>query len=235
VKIQKNHSQQLDPAPPAINDCWNKIGVYGPNRNRCQQLISLLHCRNCRVYIEAGRVLLDRDLDEEYRQELTRVFSREKEQTPQDISSAFVFKAGREWMAISSELIEEIIVMGMIHILPHRSNRILRGIVNVRGKLELCFSIGGLLGIEKVVRTQSKKYRPPERLVVACHDGFRIVFPVTEVLGIVRFSVSLLQEVPVTVSHSRAAFTKGIIPYKQLDIGLLDEVVLFGELKKNLS
>ena len=70
---------------------------------------------------------------------------------------------------------------------------------------------------------------------MAEQDGFRIVFPVTEVIGSVRFNKKDLQEVPVIVSHARAAFTRGIIPYHDKDIGLLDESVLFPELLRQLS
>jgi len=221
--------------PVRIDDCWNRIGVYSRTQQRCSMLATLLHCYNCQKYIDAGRLLLDRDLDEEYRRELTKIFSREKSDAPKNIISAFAFKAGREWLAIIASFIEEIVEMGMIHTIPHRSNRTFRGMVNVRGKLELCFSIGGILGIEKSDMRDTGSYHSPERLVVACRDNFRIVFPVTEVLGLIRFSPTQIQEVPVTVSHARAAFTKGVIPYDNLAIGFLDEAVLFDELKKNLS
>jgi len=218
-----------------IDDCWNRVGVYSCAKERCSFLATLLHCHNCHKYIDAGRQLLNRDLDEEYRRELTKIFSKEKIEAPQQIVATFAFKAGREWLAIGAAMVEEIVEMGMIHSIPHRSNRTFRGMVNVRGRLELCFSIGGILGIEKSGLREKSTYHSPERLVVACKDDFRIVFPVTEVLGLIRFSPTQIQEVPVTVSHARAAFTKGIIPYNNLAIGFLNEAVLFDELKKNLS
>lgn len=229
------HSMDFPATVHDIDDCWNKTGVYGPIQDRCQRLASLLHCRNCQKYINTGRLLLNRDLDEEYRRELTKIFSREKTESPKEITAVFSFKAGREWLAIGASVIEEIVEMGMIHSIPHRSNKTLRGVVSVRGKLELCFSIGGILGIERNVSQEKSRYRSPERLVVASNKGFRIVFPVTEVMGIIRFSPEMVQEVPVTVSHAKAAFTNGILPFKQMDIGLLNETVLFAELKKNLS
>ncbi|HEY9052840.1 MAG TPA: chemotaxis protein CheW, partial [Gammaproteobacteria bacterium] len=37
----------------SINDCWNKIGVWGNEKPRCPQLDELIHCNNCPVYAEA--------------------------------------------------------------------------------------------------------------------------------------------------------------------------------------
>ena len=219
----------------AIDPCWSNIGTNAPLGPRCQKLKEILHCRNCRHYIEAGRSLLNRELDPEYRQELTEIFSREKQRIDREVLSAFVFKAGTEWFALSSSLIKEIVEMGLIHTIPHRSNRTFRGLVNVRGKLELCFSIGGILGLERADYSNCSHYRSPERLVVAERDSFRIVFPVTEVKGSLRFPQKDLQSVPVTISHARAAFTRGIINHKDMDIGFLNDAVLFPELLQQLS
>ncbi len=154
-----------------IEDCWNTIGIYAPLGGRCEKLKALLHCRNCPLYIEAGRTLLGRELDPEYRQELTAIFSQEKRAVLRDIVSAFVFKAGTEWFALSSAVIKEIVEMGLIHTVPYRKNRTFRGLVNVRGKLELCFSIGCVLGLERADPLDPRLYRSPERLVVAEQDG----------------------------------------------------------------
>lgn len=219
----------------SIEDCWNTSGVYAPVGERCEKLQTFLHCRNCPHFIEAGRALLGRELDPGYRQELTGIFSREKQSAHRKTFSAFVFKAGIEWFGLASSVIKEIVEMGMIHSVPYRKNRTFRGLVNVRGKLELCFSIGCVLGLERPEQLDPKIYHPPERLVVAERDEFRMVFPVTEVMGTVRFHKKDLQELPVIVSHSKAAFTKGIITYNNKDIGLLDESVLFPELLRQLT
>ena len=89
--------------------------------------------------------------------------------------------------------------------------------------------------VERADQPDPKLYHSPERLVVAELDKFRIVFPVTEVMGSIRFNKKHLQEVPVIVSHARAAFTRGIITYNNKDIGLLDESVLFPEFLRQLA
>ncbi|MEJ2689736.1 MAG: chemotaxis protein CheW [Deltaproteobacteria bacterium] len=218
-----------------IEDCWNTMGIYAPLGVRCEKLQALLHCRNCPHYIEVGSSLLSQELDPEYRQELTRIFSQEKPQVHQDTFSTFVFKAGSEWFALSSSVIMEVVEMRMIHTVPYRKDRTFRGLVNIRGKLELCFSIGRVLGIERADQLDPKQYHSPERLVVAEWERFRMVFPVTKVMGSVRVNKKDLQEVPVIVSHAKSAFTKGIFTHNNKDIGLLDESLLFPKLLQQLS
>ncbi|NOX81040.1 MAG: chemotaxis protein CheW [Deltaproteobacteria bacterium] len=223
--------------PVVIDDCWNRIGVWGKMTDRCPKLAEVIHCRNCPTYSLTGRRLLDRPVPDDYRQEWTSVLARATAEKEANIHSAFVFRTGGEWLALPAKLIQEIVDMNIIHSLPHRSNAILRGVVNIRGKLELCFSIGALLNIERFKKDREKKnYTSPERLVVAGREGERIVFPVTEVRGTFRYAEGTLQKLPVTVSGSRAAFTKGILSLPNIDdVGLLDDQALFKTLMRNLS
>ena len=43
---------------PAVDDCWNRIGVFGDKS--CPRLERHIHCRNCEVYGAAAIALLDR-------------------------------------------------------------------------------------------------------------------------------------------------------------------------------
>ena len=186
-----------------INDCWNRVGVWGAAENRCPELERVIHCRNCPRYSAAGRRLLDRMPAPEYRQEWTIQLAKEKKAENLSTKSAFVFRAGGEWLALPAGMIREVVNMGKIHTIPHRSGHILRGLVNIRGKLEVCVSIGGVLGLEQGARKRDVPacgYATPERLVVGAREGQTIVFPVTEVRGHVRYTPEMLRELPVTVS-----------------------------------
>lgn len=219
-----------------IDDCWNRIGVWSEARGSCAELSKVIHCRNCPVYASVGRHLLDRQVPEDYVKEWTSVFARIKVEKQEKIHSAFIFRAGGEWLALPAKLIQEVVDMGVIHSLPHRNSTILRGVVNIRGKLELCFSIGAILGIERFDKKEIKveKYVSPSRLVVAEQDGERIVFPVSEIYGSFRYAEGMLQPLPVTVSGSRAAFTRGILCVEDFDVGLLDSAVLYDALTRNV-
>ncbi len=218
-----------------ITDCWNRIGIWGESRERCSRLAELGHCRNCPVYSHTGRRLLERPIDEADRQEWTTAFARPPEKKVCTIRSAFVFRAGGEWLGLPAGLIQEVVDMGKIHSLPHKSNKVLRGLVNIRGKLEICFSIGAVLGIDRFEKPKTwNRYLSPERLVVAARDGQRIVFPVSEVYGTYRYAEGMLQQLPITVSGSKAAFSKGILCVDDFEVGFLNDKILFDTLMRYL-
>ena len=219
-----------------VDDCWNKIGVWSEAEERCPELTKVMHCRNCPVYASVGRHLLDQNVPENYVKEWTAIFARVKAEKKEKVNSAFIFRTGGEWLALPAKLIQEVVDMGVIHSLPHRNSTTLRGVVNIRGKLELCFSIGAILGIERLekVKQDDDKYISPSRLVVAERERERIVFPVSEIYGSFRYAEGMLQSLPVTVSGSRAAFTKGILCVDDFDVGLLDDAVLYEALERNV-
>jgi chemotaxis-related protein WspD len=218
-----------------INDCWNTIGVNSGKTDRCPRLKKVIHCRNCAVYSAAGRHLFDRSPPEGYKDEWTRILGKGKDEQLSGANSAFVFRAGGEWLALPASIIREVIEMGTIHTLPHISNNVLRGVVNIRGKLEICVSIGAVLGIEREESYQVEGYLSPERLVVAVLDKKIITFPVSEVIGVIRFRPEMMKELPVTVSGSKAVYTKGILYYNEMDIGFLKSEPLFRTLTRDLA
>ncbi len=230
----KENNKSIDRV--VVNDCWNSIGVWSGPNDRCPRLESVIHCRNCPIYSSAGRQLLDQQVSESYIAEWTNVFSRMTKLEKTKKLSAFVFRTGGEWLALPAKLIQEVVDMGIIHSLPHRNSALLRGVVNIRGKLELCFSLGAVLGIDRFekLKEKSDKYISPSRLVVATLMGERIVFPVSEVYGSFRYAEGMLQQLPVTVSGSKAAFTKGILCIDDMDVGFLDEKFLFDALTRNM-
>ncbi len=216
-----------------IDDCWNKIGVFHRGQKSCVRLGTLGHCLNCEQYASTGRLLLTRSLSDEYRLELSERFRQLASPATKSSKSAFIFRAGDEWLGVKSVLIKEVVDMGPIHSIPHKSSRIFRGIVNIRGRLELCVSIGGVLRIEPGAKRLGLP--SPERLIVAAKAGQSIVFPVSEVMGPVPYNASALKPLPITVSGSKAVYTKGILDVNNQEVGMLDDAMLFRILARNLG
>jgi chemotaxis-related protein WspD len=197
-----------------INDCWNRIGIWSKGTERCPELTQVVHCRNCPVFSESGRSILRTKPHEDYRSEWTGI------------------------LALPAEMIQEIVPMGPIHSLPNISSRTLRGLVNVHGRLQICVSIGSVLGIEKLMKTEEERdpnYISPERLVVVLQETRLVAFPVSETKGIVRYTPEMVQDLPVTVSGSKAVYTIGVLHLDGKDIGLLKDRPLFKTLTKNLE
>ena len=221
-----------------INDCWNRIGVWRTGKERCPELDHVVHCRNCPVFSKTGRQLLRSTPPEGYSSEWTKILSSEKDIKQVNVKTAFVFRAGSEWLALPAHMIQEVVNMGSIHSIPNINSKSLRGVVNIHGRLQICVSIGRVLGLEKLERTEEQldpEYISPERLVVVLQENHIVAFPVSEVTGLVRYTPEMLKDLPVTVSGSKAVYTMGILHLDGKDVGMLKDKPLFKTLTKDFE
>jgi chemotaxis-related protein WspD len=217
-----------------INDCWNKIGVQGSKT--CPELSRYIHCRNCPVFEKNAQLLLDREAPPGYVEEWTEFLAQGKQAEIRDTEVVMVFRIGAEWLALPAALCVEIISVRPLRPIPHHANRILQGIVSVRGEMHLCFSLAELLALDTgapAVEARSGKSIP--RLIVARQDRFGAVFPVDEVMGLQRYAPDAVRAVPATVAHAVPQFSRGLLAADGRDIGLLDENLIFHALEQVLQ
>jgi len=231
VAVQKSAIQTNDEATDT-QTCWNSIGVYG--NGSCPELHKFIHCRNCGVFSSAAHRLLDRPLPEEYRREWTAHFSQEKKRAAQSKLSAVVFRISDEFLALPTQAFQEVAESRRIHSLPHRRQGIVLGLVNIRGELLICVSLGRLLGLDRLPPRQVPR-AGYDRFLVASWEGSRLVFPVEEVHGIHRFQAQELREPPATVTKSQPSFSEGILLWREKAVGFLDPALLFSSLNRSLS
>lgn len=217
---------------PAIHDCWKSIGVAGDHS--CRELSRYVHCHNCPVYSAAAAQFLDRPLTADYRREWTDHFAREKKIATPAKTSAIIFRISGEWLGMPTQAFQEIAERRGLHSLPHRRRGIVLGIVNIRGELLLCASIGKLLGLDAttLIKRQLAVF---DRLLIANWNGQRFAFPVDEVHGVHRFHSADLREPPATVSRSGFNCSIGVFPWRNFTVGFLDPESLFAALNRNLS
>ncbi|HEB85860.1 MAG TPA: purine-binding chemotaxis protein CheW [Gammaproteobacteria bacterium] len=219
-----------------IEDCWNRIGVWARVGERCPELERVIHCYNCDVYSRASRSILEQDFPAEYQQEWTEVYAREERvRQPGGYSSVVIFRLGEEWFALASRLIGEVARMKPIHRLPHVDSSIVKGLVNIRGELKICVSLGEVLGLEKVSLTRVGEHVVFDRIIIAHHDDGQFVFPVSEVHGIHHYQDENLGGVPVTVSKATATYTLGVLNWEDRCVACLDHELLFYSLNKKLQ
>ena len=219
-----------------IRDCWNRIGVQGDKS--CPELHRHIHCRNCPTFEQGAHALLNRTPPAGYIEEWTQFLARAKETEAGFTDTAFVFRIGPEWLALSARLCVEIVSMRPIRRVPHRSNRMLMGLASVRGELLLCFSLANLLGLEPSAETSAAANaasRVLPRLLVARKDRFAIAFPVDEVMGLHRFHRDTVRAIPATVVHAVPQFSRGMLTADGRKIGLLDDELVFHALTKVLA
>ena len=214
--------------------CWNTIGVWGDETPRCAHLQRLAHCRNCPVFIEAGRDLFDRKPPEGYLHDWTRALAAEKEASGKETVSVVVFRLGSEWFAMGTRVFKEVSEIERIHKIPHVHDPVILGLINIRGELQLCISLHTLLEIEKADDAAAGPLRT-SRMIVAEKDRSAWVFPADEVSGIFRCDPKRLQNAPATVSKAASTYTRGMFTLEDKKIGHLDDALLFGALHRRIS
>lgn len=212
------------PGATDVNDCWNRIGINGDSS--CAELTKAIHCRNCPVYSEAGRSLLDRDASTEYRAEWTALLGRAKDTTQISSVSFVIFTLGKEQLALPTSIFREVTEARFVHRLPARRDRVLMGLVNVRGELQLCVSLGALLDIESDAETNARGHVLDGRMLVVEQGRDAWVFPVNKVHGTFRFDAASIGPVPATLRKSRSSFTRGAVEWEGKTVGCLDENAL---------
>ncbi len=227
------------------NDCWNKIGVEGDRS--CEQLKTVIHCRNCPVYSAAGRSLLEREAPPEYVKEWTEVLAK----TPSDHSlaqtngaivvagetiSVMIFLLGGEWLALPVRLLQEVTEPCVIHTLPHRNNELFMGLVNIRGEILICVSLSHLLDLENHANSSDRASSIPaaKRMIVMASGDNRWVFIVDEVCGLHRFPLRELENTPVVISKASETYTKGVVRWQGHKVNYIDSDLLFYTLNKRI-
>ncbi len=238
-----------------VNYCWNDIGVSGDSS--CPELTTVIHCRNCPVYRGAGRTLLQRNAPEGYVEEWTDILAQDwrqatekaeqkgsslvkKETVSDEIVALIIFRVSQEWLALPAWVVKEITHIHPVHTLPHRSNHVFAGIVNIRGEILMCILLRNLLALPPVDlnekndnNSQDSSSIVPvvyERMIVIEIQSNRWVFPVDEILGVYRFSSKQLQDTPVVISKTPDTYTKKILTVEGKNINYLDYELVFYEL-----
>ena len=218
-----------------LDDCWNRIGVWSPEKASCPELQQVVHCRNCSQYSAAGRRMLERPVPEDYRQEWTERFTDNAQAIETQKQSILLFRLGDEWLGLNSRFVNEITRMRTIHSLPHRGNTLVKGLVNIRGELRICVSIGRTLGLDKAREEHASDHEIHERMILVEKDQGSFVFPVSEVHGIHHYAINELKPVPATVANSKNGFSTNMLHWQNCHVGILDHELLFYALAKGLQ
>ncbi|VAW75784.1 hypothetical protein MNBD_GAMMA15-2484 [hydrothermal vent metagenome] len=226
---------QHQPDGQQLDDCWNRIGVWSKDQASCPRLEQVMHCRNCAHYSAAGRQVLDRPASNDYRREWTQRFAEPRPKKNTDARSTLLFRLGDEWMALQSSCIDEITPLRSIHSLPRTDGTLIKGLVNIRGELKLCVSLGVLLHLEKAREEYVSDREIHERMISVTWNEQSFVFPASEVHGIHRYSDDELEASPVTVSKSKSSFTTGVVKWKNRHVGVLDTELMFYALSKDMQ
>ncbi|MCH1430892.1 MAG: chemotaxis protein CheW [Chlamydiales bacterium] len=190
-----------------------------------------------------GRTLLERSPPKGYIQEWSKVISKAKEKKGlESYKSVLIFRIETEWLAIPIALIREVTEHQPVHVVPHKTDNTFRGIVNIRGELQLCFSLRHLVGLkvrelteqEKIAKEKSSE-RTYKRMIVLKQGLATWVFSVDEIYGIHHYYSGDSQNAPVTVEKDTNTFTKEMIYWKGKHVGSLDAELMLYALKRKFQ
>jgi chemotaxis-related protein WspD len=230
-----NVSEAVERRAAPVDDCWNRIGVWSRGRASCPELQQVIHCRNCQRYSSAGRSMLERPMSDEYQLEWTERLAT-ADSAPEDRSrSVLVFRLGDEWIGLDCRFVQEISEMRSIHSLPHKTGTLIKGLVNMRGELKLCLSIGALLQLDKATEDYRVDHEIHERLIYVAKQDQSFVFPVSEVHGVHRYCANSVKATPSTLAKAKQSFTAGVLAWENRHIGLIDDELLFYALAEGLK
>jgi chemotaxis-related protein WspD len=247
-------------------NCWNRIGTAGDRS--CPELEKHVHCRNCPVFAAAARVFFDRPAPEGYLAEWTQWLASTEQHTrhtsgealaesDRDRVGVLIFRLGDEWLAFRTQTIAEVTMPRPVHRIPHRSNDVLIGLVSLRGQLQLCISLHGLLGVEASSgpRPHAQTHRlslaqgpAPESQketgpggssaagshLVVLRDRERSeiwVFAADEVLGVHRLARGQVRNVSSALANPEVSFSQAILSWEGKSVSFLDEQRVFAALR----
>jgi len=213
--------------------CWSEIGVWG--NGSCPKLEREIHCRNCPVFAAGGRLLLKKEGEADYLDEWADLLSRDRDSRSLGELSALLFRIGQVWFGLPTPICREVIEECVVHHLPHRSDAVCRGLVNVHGKIKLCISLEEFLDIVREGEvdggTGRQTYR---RMLMVEKKAQDWVFSVDEVQGIHHFHADSLLELPTTVAQTVASYTRGRLEWEGRYVSYLDDELLFSSLEERV-
>lgn len=181
----------------------------------------------------AADKLLGRPVSDDYIEETTSVISHEAAPSPPRIEhTVIVFRLGKEWLALATDVFCEVTERHIIRRIPHRTKDILKGLVNLDGQLSLCIDLAKFLEVELLpIQTMPDK----QKFVAIGQNQQKWVFPVDDILGLFPCNTETLETVPVNIEKSTSNYLKGICLFEGKRVSVLDESLLFYGLERRIA
>ena len=186
----------------------------------------------------ASLQLLHRAIPVDYRAEQTaQVADPIQVRDRHALTRVLIFRLAQEWLALSASICQQILLPVKSHILPHRSNHTLLGVVNIRGQLLLKVSLREVLGLPSSASTATDDAAVIKSRMVVVEKAWEgkatdvWVFEVDELHGIEALSTEAIQPTAAGIAAGSAC-TISTFDWNQQQVSLLDDAKLFHALRK---
>jgi chemotaxis signal transduction protein len=181
--------------------------------------------------LDGGAILrlLNRPLSPEDLREATERFARPLAQVEENLVSLLVFRTADELLALPVTAVAQVTPAAAVHWIPHRSNKIIRGLSNIDGELLICASLEDLLELAPSDAPGPRDADNARRMIVLGPESDRWTVQVDEVIGVARVDPDAHKQPPLTVECSLRRYTESLVPLDQSIASLLSvERVLAG-------
>lgn len=197
-------------------------------------LRDVIHCHNCSKYAVAGRTLLDREIPDESIAEWQASYQLEKAATVQSSESIITFKLGKEWLAIPVKVLDEITHIKPIHTIPHQKSRAVKGLVNIRGILTICFDLGILLNITNAKNCENQHNANRRLLIINAHSK-KYAILVNEATHTSRYTPENLSQTPATLKKDSSNIITGVLQQGNKKVAIIDPELMFAKMEHHLK
>jgi chemotaxis-related protein WspD len=212
--------------------CWSRIGIAGDQS--CERLAQHVHCRNCEVYAGSAQRNLDRPVSAEYLRDWAAHFREPEAGHVRQDRSAVIFRIGREWLSLPTEVFVEVAPIAQPHRIPHRNARGLRGVVNVNGTLYPCVGLAELFGMDEEEGAARRGRHTFPRLLLVQWEDQAFALPAADLYGIVRYAEAEVQAAPTTINKGLLRYLNGVLAHEDMQVGCLDAGLVGHQLARTL-
>ncbi len=211
-----------------VTQCWNSVGIWGDRS--CDELTTVQRCRDCKVFKQAGRQLLERPMPRGYTQHWGKLIAQANARQGNKGTAVLIFRIGSEYFGFAASQVGEVMPALTTHQIPHVQGSILQGMVTLRGELKLLVSLRQLFGIADALDQPTAD----AWMIRAWSRADTLVFPVSELCAMHRYQAADLKAVPATLSASMAESVAGMFDWKEHHVALLNEHSLYERLVRGL-
>jgi chemotaxis-related protein WspD len=182
---------------------------------------------------KTGRGFLDRAIPSSFIDENTSKYSVKPENEILKQKSFIVFRVLDKWVALKTKFFFESFDEKFIHIVPHRTNELFAGLINIHGKLLMAVDISSLINAGDTQKGTSKK--DLKRMLQIGNGKIRFVIKADEVIGNVHVDEEKIEDLPESISGSKDAVFKSRVFLRDKQVLIIDEDVFFEQIDKKLN
>lgn len=165
--------------------------------------------------IDGGAILrlLDRPLTDADLREATRRVASPMAPSKEHVEPLLLFHACGEFLALPAITVTRVTRVAPVHRIPHRSNKVIRGLCNIQGDLMICGNLVSLLElVGDVPASDDDRSDDDRRMIVLGDEAEPWAVQVDSVDGVAYLDPQTFKKPPITVERALHRYTDRLVP-----------------------